>query len=48
MVVTDVHEGRVAKVTAELASAAPDGVRVIGKVLDVRVFSDIDVVARRC
>jgi 3-oxoacyl-[acyl-carrier protein] reductase len=45
-VVTDVHEGRIEQVCAELASAAPDGVRVIGKVLDVTAFDNIDLVAK--
>jgi 3-oxoacyl-[acyl-carrier protein] reductase len=45
-VVTDVHEGRVNKVSSELAADAPDGVSVVGRVLDVTVFEDIDAVAR--
>jgi NAD(P)-dependent dehydrogenase (short-subunit alcohol dehydrogenase family) len=43
-VVTDVHAGRVERVTEELAAAAPLGVRVIGKVLDVSDFASIDTV----
>jgi NAD(P)-dependent dehydrogenase (short-subunit alcohol dehydrogenase family) len=41
-VVTDVHPGRVERVTEELAASAPSGVRVIGKVLDVSDFASID------
>jgi NAD(P)-dependent dehydrogenase (short-subunit alcohol dehydrogenase family) len=44
-VVSDVHPGRVERITAELAEAAPSGVRVIGKVLDVSDFDAIDTVA---
>ena len=45
-VVTDVHAGRVDRATAELAAAAPEGVRVIGKVLDVTDYAAIEVVAK--
>jgi NAD(P)-dependent dehydrogenase (short-subunit alcohol dehydrogenase family) len=41
-VVTDVHAGRVERVTEELAAAAPSGVRVVGKVLDVSDLASID------
>lgn len=44
-VVTDVHPGRVERVTAELAAAAPSGVRVVGKVLDVSDVASIDSTA---
>ena len=44
-VVTDVHPGRVERVTAELAAGAPPGVRVVGKVLDVTDRASIDAVA---
>ena len=43
-VVTDVHPGRVDRVTEELAAAAPPGVRVVGKVLDVSDFASIHTV----
>ena len=43
-VVTDVHAGRVERVTEEIAAAAPAGVRVIGKVLDVSDFASIHTV----
>ena len=44
-VVTDIHAGRVERVTAALAAGAPPGVRVIGKVLDVSDFTAIGAVA---
>ncbi|MEX2256249.1 MAG: SDR family NAD(P)-dependent oxidoreductase [Acidimicrobiia bacterium] len=43
-VVADVHPGRVECVTEELAAAAPAGVRVVGKVLDVRANDAMDVI----
>jgi NAD(P)-dependent dehydrogenase (short-subunit alcohol dehydrogenase family) len=45
VVVTDVHSGRVDKVTAELAGEASGEQRVIGKVLDVADFARADTVA---
>ena len=44
-VITDVNARRVAEVTAELQEGAPQGVRVIGKVLDVTSLEQIDAVA---
>jgi NAD(P)-dependent dehydrogenase (short-subunit alcohol dehydrogenase family) len=44
-VVTDIHAGRVERVTEALAAGAPPGVQVIGKVLDVSDFTAIGAVA---
>ena len=43
-VVTDVNERRVKEVTAELLASAPAGVRVIGRVLDVTSYAQMDAV----
>jgi NAD(P)-dependent dehydrogenase (short-subunit alcohol dehydrogenase family) len=45
-VVSDVHPRRVERVTAELAGVAPEGTRVIGKVLDVTDFAAIEVITK--
>src|SRR5262249_51450030 len=41
-VVSDVHAGRVERVTEEIAAGAPSGVRVVGKVLDVSDVASIE------
>jgi len=43
-VVTDIHVGRVDRVCAELIAAAPQGVRILGRVLDVTDLDAVDEV----
>ncbi|MDT3441907.1 MULTISPECIES: SDR family NAD(P)-dependent oxidoreductase [unclassified Pseudofrankia] len=45
-VVADVHPARIERVVAELSAQAPEGIRVLGKLLDVADLAAIDTVAK--